>query len=170
MISSLGCCVLDNQQVFFCSETILFQLWCDLHLCILGNFYRINSHWNPSVSGHSKTFAFAVQISRKKFQEFYQQLEHYSLLLLQWPPWVSLLISGGNIFCRYLGGLFFLMYRLPFLESILFGALISATDPVSVLAVFQVLNSLALYSMKHLIILRREFQKSFDNHNWKNAI
>jgi hypothetical protein len=77
MISSLGCCVLDNQQVFFCSETILFQLWCDLHLCILGNFYCINSHWNPSVSGHSKTFAFAVWISRKKFQEFYQQLEHY---------------------------------------------------------------------------------------------
>ncbi|CAK9873587.1 unnamed protein product [Sphagnum jensenii] len=41
----------------------------------------------------------------------------------------------------YLGGLFFLMYRLPFLESILFGALISATDPVSVLAVFQELGT-----------------------------
>ncbi|CAM6050179.1 unnamed protein product [Sphagnum compactum] len=41
----------------------------------------------------------------------------------------------------YLGGLFFLMYRLPFQESILFGALISATDPVSVLAVFQELGT-----------------------------
>lgn len=41
--------------------------------------------------------------------------------------------------CRYLGGLFFLMYRLPFHESIMYGALISATDPVSVLAIFQVL-------------------------------
>lgn len=41
----------------------------------------------------------------------------------------------------YLGGLFFLMYRLPFHESIMYGALISATDPVSVLAIFQELGT-----------------------------
>ncbi|CAM6040489.1 unnamed protein product [Sphagnum compactum] len=41
----------------------------------------------------------------------------------------------------YLGGLFFLMYRLPFQESVMFGALISATDPVSVLAIFQELGT-----------------------------
>ncbi|KAG0605324.1 hypothetical protein M758_9G049100 [Ceratodon purpureus] len=41
----------------------------------------------------------------------------------------------------YLGGIFFLMYRLPFHESIMYGALISATDPVSVLAIFQELGT-----------------------------
>ncbi|RVW28749.1 Sodium/hydrogen exchanger 6 [Vitis vinifera] len=39
----------------------------------------------------------------------------------------------------YLGGLIYLMYRLPFLECMMFGALISATDPVTVLSIFQVL-------------------------------
>jgi hypothetical protein len=72
MISSLGCCVLDNQQVFFCSETILFQLWCNLHLCILGNFYLINSHWNPSVSGHSQNLCFCCSDFKKKIPRVLQ--------------------------------------------------------------------------------------------------
>ncbi|RRT78387.1 hypothetical protein B296_00024619 [Ensete ventricosum] len=38
----------------------------------------------------------------------------------------------------YLGGLTFLMYRLPLVECLMFGALISATDPVTVLSIFQV--------------------------------
>ncbi|GAY35443.1 hypothetical protein CUMW_016370, partial [Citrus unshiu] len=38
----------------------------------------------------------------------------------------------------YLGGVMFLMYRLPFVECLMFGALISATDPVTVLSIFQV--------------------------------
>ncbi|KAL8138079.1 hypothetical protein V2J09_004080 [Rumex salicifolius] len=37
----------------------------------------------------------------------------------------------------YLGGLMFLMYKLPFLECMMFGALISSTDPVTVLSIFQ---------------------------------
>ncbi|CAJ1962807.1 unnamed protein product [Sphenostylis stenocarpa] len=37
----------------------------------------------------------------------------------------------------YLGGLLFLMYRLPLVECLMFGALISATDPVTVLSIFQ---------------------------------
>jgi hypothetical protein len=51
----------------------------------------------------------------------------------------------------------------------MFGALISA-NPVLVLAIFHVLNSLVLHSMHHLIILWREFQKSFDNHNQKIVV
>lgn len=31
------------------------------------------------------------------------------------------------------------MYRLPFVECLMFGALISATDPVTVLSIFQVM-------------------------------
>lgn len=41
-------------------------------------------------------------------------------------------------FCSYLGGVTYLMYRLPFVECLMFGALISATDPVTVLSIFQV--------------------------------
>lgn len=40
--------------------------------------------------------------------------------------------------CRYVGGLVFLMYKLPVVECFMFGALISATDPVTVLSIFQV--------------------------------
>lgn len=36
----------------------------------------------------------------------------------------------------------FLMYRLPFVECLMFGALISATDPVTVLSIFQVTRAL----------------------------
>jgi sodium/hydrogen exchanger 8 len=41
----------------------------------------------------------------------------------------------------YLGGVMFLMYRLPFVECLMFGSLISATDPVTVLSIFQELGS-----------------------------
>ncbi|KAL5732028.1 Sodium/hydrogen exchanger 6 [Ranunculus cassubicifolius] len=37
----------------------------------------------------------------------------------------------------YLGGLSLIMYKLPFVECLMFGALISATDPVTVLSIFQ---------------------------------
>lgn len=40
---------------------------------------------------------------------------------------------------RYLAGVSFLIYRLPFVECLMFGALISATDPVTVLSIFQVM-------------------------------
>ncbi|PWZ14570.1 Sodium/hydrogen exchanger 6 [Zea mays] len=48
------------------------------------------------------------------------------------------LISGVLV---YLGGLTFLMYKLPLVECLMFGALISATDPVTVLSIFQELGS-----------------------------
>ncbi|XP_022892308.1 sodium/hydrogen exchanger 6-like [Olea europaea var. sylvestris] len=41
----------------------------------------------------------------------------------------------------YLGGVMFLMYKLPFVECLMFGALISATDPVTVLSIFQELGT-----------------------------
>ncbi|XVF38993.1 hypothetical protein REPUB_Repub20aG0150700 [Reevesia pubescens] len=41
----------------------------------------------------------------------------------------------------YLGGLIYLMYGLPFVECLMFGALISATDPVTVLSIFQELGT-----------------------------
>ena len=50
--------------------------------------------------------------------------------------------------CSYLGGLTFLMYKLPLMECLMFGALISATDPVTVLSIFQVPS----FSFLHLIL------------------
>ncbi|XXG80266.1 hypothetical protein AAC387_Pa09g1180 [Persea americana] len=48
----------------------------------------------------------------------------------------------------YLGGLVFLMYKLPFVECLTFGALISATDPVTVLSIFQELGTdMNLYAL-----------------------
>ncbi|CAI9773198.1 unnamed protein product [Fraxinus pennsylvanica] len=41
----------------------------------------------------------------------------------------------------YLGGAMYLMYKLPFVECLMFGALISATDPVTVLSIFQELGT-----------------------------
>ncbi|KAF9587216.1 hypothetical protein IFM89_039575 [Coptis chinensis] len=47
---------------------------------------------------------------------------------------ISSIVTGVLV---YLGGVTFLMYRLPFVECLMFGALISATDPVTVLSIFQ---------------------------------
>ncbi|XP_020590365.1 sodium/hydrogen exchanger 6-like isoform X2 [Phalaenopsis equestris] len=48
----------------------------------------------------------------------------------------------------YLGGLIFIMYRLPLFECMMFGALISATDPVTVLSIFQELGTdMNLYAL-----------------------
>ncbi|KDP27356.1 hypothetical protein JCGZ_20180 [Jatropha curcas] len=48
----------------------------------------------------------------------------------------------------YLGGVMYLMYRLPFVECLMFGALISATDPVTVLSIFQELGTdMNLYAL-----------------------
>ncbi|EYU27611.1 hypothetical protein MIMGU_mgv1a021839mg [Erythranthe guttata] len=41
----------------------------------------------------------------------------------------------------YLAGATYLIYRLPFVECLMFGALISATDPVTVLSIFQELGT-----------------------------
>ncbi|PKI47555.1 hypothetical protein CRG98_032049 [Punica granatum] len=53
-------------------------------------------------------------------------------------------ISNTETSIRYLGGLMFLMYKLPFVECLMFGALISATDPVTVLSIFQGYGNLFL--------------------------
>ncbi|KAG6506824.1 hypothetical protein ZIOFF_032154 [Zingiber officinale] len=50
---------------------------------------------------------------------------------------IAAVVTG---FLVYLGGLTFLMYKLPLVECLMFGALISATDPVTVLSIFQELG------------------------------
>ncbi|GJP42054.1 hypothetical protein CLOM_g1650 [Closterium sp. NIES-68] len=47
---------------------------------------------------------------------------------------LSAIVTGVLV---YVGGFLFLMYKLSFLEALIFGALISSTDPVAILAIFQ---------------------------------
>ncbi|ONK81978.1 uncharacterized protein A4U43_C01F34860 [Asparagus officinalis] len=57
-------------------------------------------------------------------------------------------ISNTERNTSYLGGLTFLMYKLPLVECLMFGALISATDPVTVLSIFQELGTdMNLYAL-----------------------
>ncbi|XP_074329368.1 sodium/hydrogen exchanger 6-like isoform X2 [Apium graveolens] len=51
---------------------------------------------------------------------------------------ISSIVTGILV---YLGGVTYLMFRLPFVECLMFGALISATDPVTVLSIFQELGT-----------------------------
>ncbi|KAJ0681973.1 putative cation/H+ exchanger, cation/H+ exchanger, CPA1 family [Helianthus annuus] len=46
-------------------------------------------------------------------------------------------VVTGLLVGVYLGGVMYLMYRLPLVECLMFGALISATDPVTVLSIFR---------------------------------
>ncbi|CAB4275561.1 unnamed protein product [Prunus armeniaca] len=58
---------------------------------------------------------------------------------------ISSVVTGILV---YLGGLIYLTYRLPFVECLMFGALISATDPVTVLSIFQELGTdMNLYAL-----------------------
>ncbi|XP_048235001.1 sodium/hydrogen exchanger 6 isoform X2 [Ricinus communis] len=58
---------------------------------------------------------------------------------------IASIVTGSLV---YLGGLLYLMYRLPFVECLMFGALISATDPVTVLSIFQELGTdMNLYAL-----------------------
>ncbi|EMS66231.1 Sodium/hydrogen exchanger 6 [Triticum urartu] len=58
-------------------------------------------------------------------------------------------ISNTETNTSYLGGLTFLMYKLPLVECLMFGALISATDPVTVLSIFQELGSDVNFACKY---------------------
>nr|CAJ26377.1 sodium hydrogen sha-1 [Brachypodium sylvaticum] len=49
---------------------------------------------------------------------------------------IASIVTGLLVY--YLGGLIYIIYRLPLVECMMFGALVSATDPVTVLSIFQV--------------------------------
>ncbi|OAE27685.1 hypothetical protein AXG93_1080s1010 [Marchantia polymorpha subsp. ruderalis] len=73
--------------------------------------------------------------------KFYYLHEASASLLIGIFAGVIANISNTEERFRYLGGVFFLMYKLTFQESLIFGSLISATDPVTVLGIFQELGS-----------------------------
>ncbi|KAJ6304611.1 hypothetical protein OIU77_018297 [Salix suchowensis] len=72
-------------------------------------------------------------LSPKPFFSNFGAIVTFALL----GTFISSVVTGVLV---YLGGLVYLTYRLPFVECLMFGALISATDPVTVLSIFQELG------------------------------
>ncbi|WVZ93244.1 hypothetical protein U9M48_039242 [Paspalum notatum var. saurae] len=74
-----------------------------------------------------------ISNTQKSTRRWFNFREDFFLLFLLPPiilyPWF------------YLGGLVYIVYRLPLVECMMFGALVSATDPVTVLSIFQELGT-----------------------------
>lgn len=102
--------------IIYFIETILFELWCYHNICNPGNLHCLHCYRSFSVRTH-----------------FYC-IDMFSYLFIP-------LTNGSNLIytcVSYLGGLLYIVYRLPLVECMMFGALVSATDPVTVLSIFQV--------------------------------
>ncbi|XWS18051.1 hypothetical protein CRYUN_Cryun32bG0009300 [Craigia yunnanensis] len=80
-------------------------------------------------------------LSQKPFFSNFGAIVTFAIL----GTFIASVVTGVLV---YLGGLMYLMYRLPFVECLVFGALISATDPVTVLSIFQELGTdMNLYAL-----------------------
>lgn len=78
-------------------------------------------------------FQSGFSLSPKPFFSNFGAIVTFSIL----GTFIASVVTGVLV---YLGGLIYLTYRLPFVECLMFGALISATDPVTVLSIFQELG------------------------------
>ncbi|KZV24146.1 sodium/hydrogen exchanger 6-like [Dorcoceras hygrometricum] len=76
----------------------------------------------------------SIQGARKPFFSNFGAIVTFAIF----GTFVASVVTGILV---YLGGVTFLMYKLPFVECLMFGALISATDPVTVLSIFQELGT-----------------------------
>ncbi|KAJ8759661.1 hypothetical protein K2173_009745 [Erythroxylum novogranatense] len=86
-------------------------------------------------------FQSGFSLSPKPFFSNFGAIVTFAIL----GTFIASIVTGVLV---YLGGLMFLMYRLPFVECLMFGALISATDPVTVLSIFQELGTdMNLYAL-----------------------
>lgn len=86
-------------------------------------------------------FQSGFSLSPKPFFSNFGAIVTFAIL----GTFISSIVTGVLV---YLGGLMYLMYRLPFVECLMFGALISATDPVTVLSIFQELGTdMNLYAL-----------------------
>ncbi|PHT65844.1 Sodium/hydrogen exchanger 6 [Capsicum annuum] len=84
---------------------------------------------NSSPFWHCDSLPWHFQIKKPFFSNFGAII---TIALL--GTFIASVVTGVLV---YLGGVTYLMYRLPFVECLMFGALISATDPVTVLSIFQ---------------------------------
>ncbi|WZZ07362.1 hypothetical protein YC2023_093283 [Brassica napus] len=102
---------------------------------IVGGLANVsNTETSISLYVVSLTYLFAPNQDSKPFFSNFGAIVTFSVL----GTFVASIVTGVLV---YLGGVMFLMYRLPFVECLMFGSLISATDPVTVLSIFQELGS-----------------------------
>ncbi|XP_071679309.1 sodium/hydrogen exchanger 6 isoform X3 [Lolium perenne] len=87
--------------------------------------------------------AFLYVIAAPDYIPVWLQLSTKTVLLKLWCYYYF--CNRWNLYrlhCHsYLAGLIHLVYRMPLIESMMFGALVSATDPVTVLSIFQELGT-----------------------------
>uniref|UniRef100_A0A7N0UD59 Sodium/hydrogen exchanger n=1 Tax=Kalanchoe fedtschenkoi TaxID=63787 RepID=A0A7N0UD59_KALFE len=79
-------------------------------------------------------FQSGFSLSPKPFFSNFGAIVTFAIL----GTFIAAVVTGVLV---YLGGVFYLTYKLPFAECLMFGALISATDPVTVLSIFQELGT-----------------------------
>ncbi|PRQ28162.1 putative cation/H+ exchanger, cation/H+ exchanger, CPA1 family [Rosa chinensis] len=123
-IQNLPCFFLQHFRFFFYIYIYIFisaAVWFSLTLFVL------------TQSGFS--------LSPKPFFSNFGAIVTFAIL----GTFIASVVTGVLV---YLGGLIYLTYRLPFVECLMFGALISATDPVTVLSIFQELGTdMNLYAL-----------------------
>ncbi|KAB2095375.1 hypothetical protein ES319_A01G032600v1 [Gossypium barbadense] len=79
-------------------------------------------------------FQSGFSLSAKPFFSNFGAIVTFAIL----GTFIASVVTGVLV---YIGGRMYLMYGLPFVECLMFGALISATDPVTVLSIFQELGT-----------------------------
>ncbi|KAJ6749332.1 hypothetical protein OIU85_000027 [Salix viminalis] len=110
---------------------ILLQIMMLVLSFVLGHVLRRHRFYYLPEASASLLIGFSL--SPKPFFSNFGAIVTFALL----GTFISSVVTGVLV---YLGGLVYLTYRLPFVECLMFGALISATDPVTVLSIFQELG------------------------------
>nr|WFD52750.1 NHX4 [Nitraria sibirica] len=118
---------------------ILLQIMMLVLSFVLGHVLR--RHRVYYIPEASASLLIGFSLSPKPFFSNFGAIVTFALL----GTFIASVVTGLLV---YLGGMMYLMYRLPFLECLMFGALISATDPVTVLSIFQELGTdMNLYAL-----------------------
>uniref|UniRef100_R7W6G8 Sodium/hydrogen exchanger 6 n=1 Tax=Aegilops tauschii TaxID=37682 RepID=R7W6G8_AEGTA len=99
---------------------------------LIGTYIPIRTP-SPEVPGMIVGGFANISNTQKSTRRWFNFREDFFLLFLLPPIILYPLI--------YLAGLIFIIYRLPLVECMMFGALVSATDPVTVLSIFQELGT-----------------------------
>ncbi|GJN28757.1 hypothetical protein PR202_gb16919 [Eleusine coracana subsp. coracana] len=111
---------------------ILLQISMLVLSFVLGHVLRRHRFYYLPEASASLLIGFSL--SPKPFFANFGAIVTFAIL----GTFIASVVTGVLV---YLGGLTFLMYKLPLVECLMFGALISATDPVTVLSIFQELGS-----------------------------
>ena len=145
------------------TETILFKFWSHCHLCNWRDLHCFCCNRDSGVSCHicswcipffiCSSFCSVIwnwnycNIRECNFDSNYALFQSF---IYHASPTLFSVFFFLCFICSYLGGLMYLTYKLPFVECLMFGALISATDPVTVLSIFQVILFLHNRTFNHL--------------------